>query len=395
MERKVDVYNYDDIRPVTDDEVSATIEELIACEGLETALRYVIPAIDWEALKAKLRSCKTKAQFKSTISYDLVQTVAQLSTSSLTISGGERISQDACTFISNHRDIVLDAAFLNVLLYDIGHGMTQIAIGDNLLIYPWIRPVFRLNNSFFVKRNVHARQKLEESKRLSTYIHRTIKEKNESVWIAQREGRAKDSNDTTQTSVLKMLNMGGERDVLTNLMSLNIVPIAISYEYDPCDYLKAQEFQLKRDNPDFEKSRRDDLLSMEMGILQHKGHVHFTIGCPINPTLAALPQQKNKNELINDIALVIDREIYAHYQFYPINYIAYDMLNHTHSFDAQYNEQEVRDFEAYLQRQLDKINIPNKDEAFLRSKMLEMYSNPLKNHLEDSRLEDGRQKTES
>ena len=381
MKKNSESYNFEDIRPVTNSEVSDTIEELIACEGLEEALRYVIPALDWEALKAKLRLCKTKVQFKSTISYDLVMTVAALSTRSLTISGGERISKDACMFISNHRDIVLDAAFLNVLLHDIGHDMTQIAIGDNLLIYPWIKPVFRLNNSFFVKRSVSVRERLKESKTLSAYIHHTIQETRESVWMAQREGRAKDANDSTQTGVLKMLDMAGKSDTLTNIMALNIVPIAITYEYDPCDYLKAQEFQLKRDNPDFVKSKRDDLLNMEMGILMNKGRVHFTIANPINPTLKTLPHFPNRNELLSEIASVIDREIYAHYRFYPCNYIAYDLLAGSNRFNEHYNVEEINEFETYFQKQIEKTELPNKDESFLRSKMLEMYANPLKNHL--------------
>jgi hypothetical protein len=378
---KSNLYNFDDIRPVNDNEVSATIEEVIATEGLQDALRYILPTFDWEAFTQKMRLCHTKEQFKETISYHLVMTIARLSTTSLTISGGDRLSQNSYTFISNHRDIVLDSAFLNVLLYDIGHGLTQIAIGDNLMIHPWIKPVVRLNNSFIVKRNMPVRQQLETSKKLSAYIHHTINETKESVWIAQREGRAKDSNDTTQTSVLKMLTMGGEQDILTNLMALNIVPIAISYEYDPCDYLKAQEFQLKRDNPTFEKSKRDDLLNMEMGILKHKGRVHFTICHPINPALQALPHRINKNELIADIASVIDRSIYANYRFYPCNYVAYDMLYNTQVCSSNYDQQEKEQFEAYLQQKLDKIDIPNKDEPYLRTKFLEMYSNPLKNHL--------------
>lgn len=377
------LYNFDDIRPLHDSEVSGVIEELIKLDSLQMAMRYILPSLDWEAFTAKLRLCKTKEQFKTIISYDLVYTIAKFTTTSLTISGGERISRDSCTFISNHRDIVLDSAFLNVLLYDIGHGLTQIAIGDNLLIHPWIKPVVRLNNSFIVKRNLSVRQQLEASKTLSAYIHHTIKETKESIWIAQREGRAKDANDTTQTSILKMLNMSGEHDVLTNLMSLNIVPIAISYEYDPCDYLKAQEFQQKRDNPDFVKSKRDDLLNMEIGILKQKGRVHFTICHPINPTLQTLSAETNKNDLIADIAAVIDREIYVHYRFFPCNYVAYDMLYDTNRCNENYSKQDKEQFETYLQRQLDKIDIPNKDENFLRNKMLEMYSNPLKNHLDN------------
>jgi hypothetical protein len=177
--------------------------------------------------------------------------------------------------------------------------------------------------------------------------------------------------------------MAGEYDVLTNLMSLNIVPIAISYEYDPCDYLKAQEFQQKRDYPNFIKSKRDDLLNMEMGILKQKGRVHFTICHPINPTLQTLSAETNKIDLIADIASVIDREIYAHYRFYSCNYVAYDMLYNTQRCSPNYTLQDKELFETYFQQQLDKINIPNKDDNFLRNKMLEMYSNPLKNHLEN------------
>lgn len=284
-------------------------------------------------------------------------------------------------FISNHRDIVLDASFLNVMLVDVGYGMTQIAIGDNLLIRPWIETLVRLNNSFIVKRNVPVRQMLEVSKVLSAYIRHTIVDTKESIWIAQREGRAKDSDDRTQPSILKMLNMSGKGDVVSNLMELNIFPVAISYEFDPCDYLKAKEFQQKRDDPNFVKSQRDDLLSMETGILNNKGRVHFSLASPINDQLAQLDRTLDKNELINRIAGIIDKEIYKHYRFYPCNYVAYDMLTNTRRFSDHYGLSDKKQFEAYLQGQLDKIVLPNKDEAFLRTKILEMYTNPLKNHL--------------
>lgn len=377
-------FNFDDIRPVNNDEVKDAIEELITNEDFQRAFRYLKPDLDWEAFSKVMRACKTKEEFKSLLSYDAVSTVARKTTFSLTVSGKTRLPEDGspCTFISNHRDIVLDAAFLNVMLYDVGYGMTQVAIGDNLLIRPWIKTLVRLNNSFIVKRGVGVRQMLEVSGTLSAYIHHTIKETKESVWIAQREGRAKDSDDKTQASILKMLNMGGDADILTNLMSLNIVPVAISYEYDPCDFLKAQEFQQKRDNPDFVKSQRDDLLSMETGILYDKGRVHFTMGNPINSQLKELDPEMEKGELYAAIATIIDKEIYRHYRFYPGNYVAFDLLNNTHRFEGNYCPKDKENFEAYLQKQLDKINIPGKDEAFLRGKLLEMYSNPLKNYLE-------------
>lgn len=375
--------NFEDIRPLNQDEVQAAIEELLASEEFRHALRYVKPDLDWDQLSAAMRACKTKEQFKSTLAYDAVMTVAKKTTFSLTISGRSRLPEGkpACTFISNHRDIVLDASFLNVMLYDVGYGMTQVAIGDNLLIRPWIKTFVRLNNSFIVKRGVSVRQMLEVSSTLSAYINHTIKDTKESIWIAQREGRAKDSNDRTQPSVLKMLCMAGGKDIIGNLKSLNIVPVAISYEFDPCDYLKAQDFQLKRDNPEYHKTQRDDLLNMETGILNNKGRVHFTISQLINDQLDQLDPNMDRNELFAAVASIIDKEIYRHYRFYPNNYVAYDLLSGTRRFSDHYGLKDKRTFEEYLQKQLDKIVIPNKDENFLRKKILEMYANPLKNFL--------------
>lgn len=375
--------NFEDIRPLNQDEVQAAIEELLASEEFRHALRYVKPDLDWDQLSAAMRACKTKEQFKSTLAYDAVMTVAKKTTFSLTISGRSRLPEGkpACTFISNHRDIVLDASFLNVMLYDVGYGMTQVAIGDNLLIRPWIKTFVRLNNSFIVKRGVSVRQMLEVSGTLSAYINHTIKDTKESIWIAQREGRAKDSNDRTQPSVLKMLCMAGGKDIIGNLKSLNLVPVAISYEFDPCDYLKAQEFQLKRDNPEYHKTQRDDLLNMETGILNNKGRVHFTISQLINDQLDQLDPNMDRNELFAAVASIIDKEIYRHYRFYPNNYVAYDLLSGTRRFSDHYGLKDKKAFEEYLQKQLDKIVIPNKDENFLRKKILEMYANPLKNFL--------------
>ena len=383
MDRETASPNFEDIRPLNQDEVQSAIEELLASDEFRSAIRYIKPNLNWDEFAATMRACKTKEQFKSTLGYEAVMTVAQKTTFSLTVSGRSRLPEGkpACTFISNHRDIVLDASFLNLILFDVGYGLTQVAIGDNLLIRPWIETFVRLNNSFIVKRGVSVRQMLEVSYTLSAYIHHTIKETKESIWIAQREGRAKDSNDRTQPSVLKMLNMAGGKDILSNLASLNIVPVSISYECDPCDYLMAQAVQLKRDNPDYHKTQQDDLLNMETGILGNKGRVHFTIGNRINDRLAELDPDKDKNELFVEVAGIIDKEIYTHYRFYPCNYVAYDLLHGTRRFSDHYGLKDKKEFEAYLQGQLDKIDIPHKDEAFLRRKILEMYANPLVNNL--------------
>jgi hypothetical protein len=376
--------NFDEIRPLSNEEMPAAIESLIANPDFRRALSYVKPNLEWERFSTLMRSFRTKEDFRDNLAYDVVMTIAKQTTFSLTISGRSRLPKDGqpCTFISNHRDIVLDAAFLNVLLYDVGYEMTQVAIGDNLMISPWIETLVRLNNSFIVKRGVSGRQQLEASSLLSSYIHHTITTTKESLWMAQREGRTKDSDDKTQSSLLKMLNMGGEhKDILANLMELNILPVAISYEFDPCDYLKAKEFQQKRDNPSFIKSKRDDLLSMETGILNNKGRVHFSICSLINPQLETLSPKMDRNELYGSIASIIDREIYKHYRFYPCNYVAYDLLTNSKRFSTNYGAKDKKQFEEYLQSRLDKIVIPNKDEQYLRTKLLEMYTNPLKNHL--------------
>jgi hypothetical protein len=384
MDRETVSQNFDDIRPLNNDEVKAAIEELVANKDFERAFHYIKFHVTWEQFVAAMRKCKTKEEFKSTLAYDAVMTVANYTTFSLTVSGRSRLPKDKapCTFMSNHRDIVLDASFLNVMLYEVGYGMTQVAIGDNLLIRPWIKTLVRLNNSFIVKRSSTGRQILESSSELSAYIHKTIKETKESLWIAQREGRAKDSDDRTQGSVLKMLNMGGDKEnVLENLMELNIFPVAISYEYDPCDYLKAKEFQQKRDDPSFVKTQHDDLLSMETGILNNKGRVHFTLTHPINEELSKLDPTMEKNEAIAQVAAIIDKEIFKNYRFYPCNYVAYDMLFNTNKFHEHYSDKDRAHFNKYLSGQVGKVDLPNKDEVFLTNKILEMYSNPLKNFL--------------
>ena len=289
------------------------------------------------------------------------------------------------TFVSNHRDIVLDSAFLDVMLIEAGYPTTvEIGIGDNLLIYPWIKRLVRMNKAFTVRRSLTPRAMLESSQLMSRYIHHAVNTKRENIWIAQREGRAKDSDDRTQDAVLKMLAMGGEGNPADRLRDLNIVPLTISYEYDPCDYLKAQEFQQKRDNPAFKKSRQDDLDNMRTGIFGYKGRVVYRCAPPINTwidELASLP----KTEFYTALSHRIDHELHRNYELYPCNYIALDMLNANREQAEHYSEADVAEFEQYLTAQLAKVNLPDKDEAFLRERMLTMYANPLRNYLKTAK----------
>ena len=372
---------YDDIRCYEAKDLKATFDALLADEQFCGILQQLFPEMAFEQLKAGIYSCKEVIDFQEKFIYTYIDKLMSKVSLGYDLNC-EKIEnkRKAYTFISNHRDIVLDPALLAMLLIKNGFSTTQeIAIGDNLLIYPWIKHFVRLNKAFIVQRSLGLREMLAASKKMSSYMHFVIREKQNPIWIAQREGRAKDSNDKTAEAVLKMVAMGGTGTPLGNLKEMNIVPMSLSYEYDPCDYLKAQEFQLKRDNADFKKSRQDDLLNMQTGILGFKGHVHFVMGTPINDWLDEL-EDAPKGQFFGEIAQRMDREIYRNYRLFPGNYAAADLLRGNSDHATHYSADEKAHFEKYLKGQLAKIDIPNKDEAFLRDRILEMYANPVFNH---------------
>ena len=227
---------FDDIRPYHDEELPAVYEELIADPAFQKAVSSIMPGVPFEAIAQKMRSCRTKLEFQKAFCYGLLWNIVKECASGLTIDHSALPDKEKpYTYISNHRDIILDSGFLSILLLDLGMSTVEIAIGDNLLIYPWIKKVVRINKSSIAQRALTMRQMFEASALMSNYMHYTIRDKKQSIWIAQREGRAKDSNDRTQDSVLKMLAMGGEGSVLERLAEMNIAPLSLSYEYDPCD----------------------------------------------------------------------------------------------------------------------------------------------------------------
>ncbi|GBU07607.1 acyltransferase [Bacteroidales bacterium] len=374
---------FDDIRPYYDDEVVGAIKRLMGDSEFQRVVKFLDPEIDWEGFKKLMYSFTNKFDFQHSIIKDTVSKIAEKTSHSSNIGGLDNVSKDgAYTYISNHRDIILDASLLCTFLSKSGYDTTEIAIGDNLLLQPWIEDIVRLNKSFIVKRGVSARQMLEVSKHLSEYIHHTIQNKKQSVWIAQRQGRAKNSDDKTQESLLKMLSMGDDKKFLASIQALNIAPLSLSYEYDPSDYLKAQEFQEKRDNPEFKKSANDDLINMETGITGYKGNIHFQVGKPINPILEELDASIPKSELVAVLAKIIDKEIYLNYKFYPINYIAYQKLFGSAIFADKYTKEEEEMVDSYFKTQLDKITLPQKDLPFLEQKLMEMYAFPVINYIE-------------
>ena len=373
---------FDEIRPYHDEELPQIFEELIADPAFQAVATTVMPGVPFEMIAQKMRACKSKLDFQKAFCYGLLWKIAKEASDGLTLDHTAlKDKKAAYTYISTHRDIILDSGFLSILLVDQGMDTVEIAIGDNLLVYPWIKKLVRVNKSFIVQRGLPMRQMLESSARMSRYMHYTIKEKKQSIWIAQREGRAKDSNDLTQDSILKMLAIGGEGEIIDRLIEMNIAPLAISYEYDPCDFLKAWEFQLKRDIPDYKKSTADDLKSMQIGLFGFKGHVHFQTGACINYELQQMDRSLPKPELFSHISAIIDKRIHANYRIYPNNYVAYDLLQGNDTFSTHYAAEDKQHFLAYLDQQLARIEIPNKDMVFLREKMLQMYANPLKNYL--------------
>lgn len=377
---------FDEIRPYHDEELPQIFEELIADPVFRQAVSVAVPGVPFELLAQQMRACKTKLDFQKVFCYDLLRKLARDTTDGFMLDHTALPDKQAAyTYISNHRDIILDSGFLSVLLVDQGMDTVEIAIGDNLLIYPWIKKFVRVNKSFIVQRGLTMRQKLESSARMSRYMHYTIREKKQSIWIAQREGRAKDSSDHTQDSVLKMLAMAGEGDSIDRLMEMNIAPLAISYEYDPCDYLKAREFQLKRDTPEYKKTTADDLLNMQTGLFGYKGRVVFRTAPCLNDALATIDRSLSKPELFSALSALIDRRIHANYRIYPNNYVADDLLTGKPAFAEHYTEEDKQRFIGYIDGQLKRIDIPDKDEAFLREKLLLMYANPLRNYLKATR----------
>ena len=397
---------FDEIRPYEASEMKQAFEELLDDRQFNLVLKGFAPWLPKAVRKGLLRlaftGVKTPLDFQLRFMKPVVKYIIRKHTDgcrfddaalkgfdSKTLQDKSKEAQvvDAdssprYTFVSNHRDIVLDSALLDVMLIENGYPTTvEIGIGDNLLIYPWIKRLVRMNKAFTVRRSLTPRAMLESSQLMSSYIHYAVNTKRENIWIAQREGRAKDSNDRTQDAVLKMLAMGGEGAPADRLRGLNIVPLTISYEYDPCDYLKAQEFQQKRDNPAFKKSRQDDLDNMKTGIFGYKGRVVYRCAAPINTwidELAALP----KTEFYTALSTRIDLELHRNYELYPCNYIALDMLNGNREQASHYSEADVAEFEQYLAAQLAKVSLPEKDDDFLTERMLTMYANPLRNYLE-------------
>ncbi len=371
---------FEDIRPYRDSEVPAAIERLLAEPGFRKTLRYFFPNVPIENIEQLLRNIKTVKDFQHQFICRLVSELEKKTTNGVTFNGLENIEDGkGYIFISNHRDIILDSAFLNTHLDMLGRETSEIAIGNNLLIFPWITDMVKLNRTFVVKRNLSIKELMVSSTIQSKYIRNTIINRKTSIWIAQREGRTKNGDDKTQGSVLKMFNMAVSGDVVQNLIPLNIIPVTFSYEYDPVDTYKVAENYNKMVDSSFKKSKTDDVAGMREGMAWKKGRVTINIGKPINDDLAAMPKAPNKNLQYDEIAKLIDKKIYEGYTFYPINYVAADILSGSNKYADRYTADDKASAIKYFD---DQCQLFKGDIDLQRNMLMQIYANPVFNALE-------------
>ncbi|HMX41459.1 MAG TPA: glycerol acyltransferase [Saprospiraceae bacterium] len=364
----------------TDEEARAAVQELFGYESLLRGMQaHLPPALCAYILRAK-DEVHSVLDFQTKIAHPLFKAVEQASIIRLTTSGFEHLDPSRqYLFISNHRDIILDSAYLNIVLFEHAFPTSQIAIGDNLMRHRISELIFHINKSFVVRRSGTPMELYRYSLQLSDYIRRQIGEKRDSVWIAQREGRAKDGDDRTQTGLLKMLSLSAADSLKAHFRQLNLVPVAISYEYDPCDLLKAQEFLNKRADPAYKKTFEEDVQHMLLGLKGPKGHVHFHFGDPIDAELEAFDHLPGTKKQLEALASWIDHSIHRHYRLWPVNYVAHDLLTDSHDCAAHYSPEERTTLEAFFQTRCDCLR--HDAEGLGRDYLLRMYANPVLNQM--------------
>lgn len=373
------IYNmskFDSIRPFYDSEVNEALASIIHHPMMKAMMNFTFPDKEPSYWEEKLLDTHSIRDFQAKFLYHSIQRIVKTTSEGLTTSGFEKLQENTSyLFISNHRDIILDTSLLNVTLLDKGLVMTASAIGDNLVQKNFTRILSKLNRNFLIQRNLSPRELLQSSKLVSEYIQKLICTENRSVWIAQREGRTKDGNDLTQQGVLKMLGMASdEENLMDYFKKLRIVPVSISYEYDPTDALKIPRLVAEAKQETYIKDRNEDFNNLISGIMGQKKRIHINIGDVLDSELSFIGTQfDNTNKQLQALAQVIDSSIINGYKLWPTNYIAYDLLHNTNKYADFYTEKE----KSLFVRRLDiKINESNPIEL---QGFLNMYANPVIN----------------
>ena len=368
---------FEEIRPYYDPEVDKAIREIIDHPMLKAMMNFTFPGQPDQYWKDLMLHCHSIRDFQINFIYPGIQKILERSSEGLSTSGFEKLEiGTSYLFISNHRDIILDTSLLNACLYEHGHFMTTSAIGDNLVKKPFLHHLSRLTRNFTIKRGLPARELLQSSKVVSAYIKHSLLRENRSVWIAQREGRTKDGNDETHKGVLKMISMAADEGehFLDYFKKLNVVPVSISYEYDPTDVLKMPELLAKARQETYVKSENEDFNTLVNGIMGQKKRIHIHIGNVLNDSIEKIKEEVNGPvKQLQALAELIDREIVLGYRLWPTKYIAHDLLTEADTYASHYSPEEKRVFELRMNKGID----PH--DPLARKSFLSMYANPVIN----------------
>lgn len=369
---------FDSIRPYLNNEINHATERLSKSTEFLSVFTH-LTKVDPNFIIQSLSEIHTRDEFQKKFFGPAIQAIIKHSSDGLTVSGLENLEKDKTyLFISNHRDIILDSAILNLLLRENSYKYTQAAIGSNLLVNTWVTDLVKLNSCFVIERDIPVREMIASSALRSRYLREIVSEGENSVWIAQREGRTKNGNDKTQPSLLKMFKMSGPKEFAENFRELRIVPLSISYEWEPCDDLKTSELYTKTVS-EYIKTPEEDMRSMQTGLAAYKGRINFTIDKPIDSELNQIATLTSNGERIEALAHLIDSKIYRNFKLWPNNYIAYDLVHSGNKFSKFYTEQEKENFIHTMANKIDRLE---GNRSLLNNIYLEIYANPVKNSLQ-------------
>jgi hypothetical protein len=371
------VEEFEDIRPYDDIEINPALNRIVAVPEFRKILEFLFPDRNKEQIIDNLKQIHSALEFQKQLMHPLVSSIVAKTSNGLTTSGFERLNPGTpYLFVANHRDIVLDSAILQVKLLDFGHETSEITFGSNLMTNQFIIDLGKVNRMFKVYRGGNRMEVFRNSRILSEYIRYTIKQKRTSAWIAQRNGRTKDGSDHTETGLLKMFNISGSCDFQESFSELNIVPLSISYEYEPCCASKIKELTSLRKGIPYQKEPHEDLMSIITGITQPKGHIHLAACTPVNDLLTEISDSLTINDRISKLATLIDSTIYDNYRLWPGNFIACDMLHKTKQYTDKYNDSDIKAFSAYMEKEL---SLFTGDQSIQKELFLRMYANPVLN----------------
>jgi len=366
--------DFEAIRPYNDNEVPEAIKRISESIHFQI-VKYIFPDIDMRAFTENFRKIKTVDEFQVQIMDKVIRKILGQTTNSFSYSGFEQLNREkSYLFVSNHRDILLDSAILQVILHECGLKTSEITFGSNLMLSQFVIDIGKINKMFKIVRGGTMREIFENSLKVSQYMRYAITQKRQSTWIAQRNGRTKNGFDSTEVAVLKMFAMSSPLGFVPNLMELNIVPLAISYEYEPCDFLKTREIYISK-RKQYEKEKGEDMNSIIQGATQWKKHIHLAVCEPITEEELKKCDAFTHNEKFKCLAEVIDQKIYKNYKCYKTNYIAYDLLHNTNTYISHYSNEERKAFRQYMSEGLKNIEGSTNE---LETIFLEIYATVVK-----------------